>query len=185
MKESHHICPNRDEALKLIQGWAQNATFFDDGIHIEITRARVWHVVRALVDGSEVWYTSSFWSWSDHYGIEVDPWYRWLWIGHKIADVKDQLDWVLQRERASMYSRMIFLIRRWYVPVSISQETLSPKRKIKKSELDELMVVLRDFYHDTDPDKHDDIGKVQYPETIHFRHSPDRAKILGDQIKTV
>jgi GNAT superfamily N-acetyltransferase len=75
-----------------------------------IVTARNW-------EGEDIWYISSS-PHGQHYAIEVSPEFRWKWVGTLLLRTKEAMDGILSHDWSGRYSRILFLIRKWYVPTN-------------------------------------------------------------------
>lgn len=109
-----------------------------------------------------------------HYAIDVDNKYRGRWIGSVLLSTKEALDGILKFEWSGMFSRIYFLLKRWYVPIAKINSTISTleDQDLTENDIHGLMTALWEFlkkkkYHEPN----DDFA----PFVIRMKYSPVEA----------
>lgn len=112
---------------------------------------------------------------SQHYAIEVPPEYRWQWIGTLLLHTKEALDWILSHDWSGRYSRILFLIKKGYIPVKKLSKLHEPTRDedISEEELEILITHLKSHVHESlVGDTEHDISLIVF----RMKYSPGKAR---------
>jgi hypothetical protein len=78
------------------------------------SEARGFNVTAMDKEGNHVWFVTD--NGGIHYALEVNEWLRWRWIGTVLLRTKEALSWILHHDWSWRYSRILFLIKKWYIP---------------------------------------------------------------------
>lgn len=124
--------------------------------------------------GDDVWYISTS-SQGKHYAIEVPKIFRGKWIGTTLLRTKEAMNWILSHDWSARYSRILFLIKRGYIPTSKINEysDLSRDIDIWESDLQLLIWKLQAYVQwKIDGDSTEDVS----PIVFRLKYFPGKAR---------
>jgi GNAT superfamily N-acetyltransferase len=106
----------QQEAIKTARN-SGSSSFSSWGITYAVSRDKHGFRIDAEGNSKKAWFVFTDWR-GDHYALKVEKEFRSQWVGKLLLTTKQALDWVLQHDWSWVYSRMFFLIKSGYVPLS-------------------------------------------------------------------
>lgn len=102
-----------------------NSIFQDKDVSYLIERVGECYKVMAYSWDREIWYCT--WRTGTHYGLQVHPDFQGQGIGKILLSVKHALDGILETEWSSKFSKILFLLKLWYMPIAHMSEEFNLK----------------------------------------------------------
>ncbi len=137
------------------------------------SEARGFNVTAMDREGNHIWFITQ--NGGIHYALEVDESFRWQWIGTILLRTKEALSGILHNDWSGRYSRILFLIKKGYIPVKKLAKLHEPKLDvdISEEELEILITRLKSHVHERlVGDTENDIS----PIVFRLQYSPGKAR---------
>ena len=173
---SYHFEPEHSQAIEEARGHVWETFFNKSGVRYMIKHTPEWEfIVSALKkDGTSMWSISD--NWEHHYYFRVDVELRWNWIGKVLFHTKQALSGILQFDWSHRYSRILFMIKRGYIPKKIISGSVHRRKEDTKISAEEFDILIQWLQRHVDRRFTDLPNEDDSPVTFRLKYSPDEAR---------